>query len=606
MSTTGSARSPKDPKKSAAPTSQASRSVDVFVSYSHKDTFWKDWLLHERPTSTLVGTIEVWSDDEIHPSDDWRKEIETALLEAQVAVLLVSKHFTKSPFISNDELPQILEQRQKKGARILWIPLDKCNETQEFLKKTKLADIQAAWPPEKPLEELRLQDLPELLEAARTRIIANVEAELDRSGAKLRKVLNEKYEVVRRIGAGKSRTLFLARDHGVKRWVAITALNENEDLAEFERSLIDASTVDNIEGFIAIHEARLHANPPHCVLQYIEGETLATQLEHGRMQFSYVHQVLLRLSIAVAKAHDLRFFHLNIKPSNVLVDQNDRAFLSPLSRTQNYYDRLKRNWASDPKGEEDKAYAIPEFFGRAVPRADYAKCDQYLLGLLGYHMITGKLPQRVPKATTPASPEDFIDVKPINEVPDCQACPELLAGSIMRMLARNPEDRFDTLQDAIERLALFRDESLELARDSYRRIAATPGWESDLMKSFYDDLRKQCANPAIFLKFNEQAWQRQYEMLKEAVLLLLVFCEVGAVHLPGPTVLSRVKGKHSQLDIAESDFELFGKLLIENLVKHDPLCLQHDHLHETIMRAWKKSLSPGMKFMKLHMSHRTD
>jgi hemoglobin-like flavoprotein len=274
--------------------------------------------------------------------------------------------------------------------------------------------------------------------------------------------------------------------------------------------------------------------------------------------------------------------------------------LSPLSRTQNYYDRLKENWALIPRGGEDKAYAIPEFFGRALPRANYAKGDQYLLGMLGYHMITGKLPQRVSERKTPGSRQDFRDLVPINQLSDCRTCPELLATCIMRMLACDPAQRFDTLEDAIELLTMLRDESLELARDSYRRIAATPHWESGVMESFYKELLKEC-NPKLFQKFNEVTWRRQYEMLKEAVLLLLVFCEVDATDHRGPSVLTRVKSKHAELEIAATDFDRFEDLLIKSLVNHDPLCHHDDYMHETITKAWKKSLSPGMKFMKHHM-----
>src|SRR5262245_4721995 len=86
-------------------------SADVFVRYSHKHRFWKNWLLSERLSSTGMGTIEVWSDDEIQPSADWRVEIETALTNARVVVLIVSRNFLESSFIQEDELPRILERR---------------------------------------------------------------------------------------------------------------------------------------------------------------------------------------------------------------------------------------------------------------------------------------------------------------------------------------------------------------------------------------------------------------------------------------------------------------------------------------------------------------
>jgi internalin A len=70
--------------------------------------------------------IDIWDDTRIQPGQDWREEIEKALDDARLAILLVSQDFLTSEFISNDELPKLLDGAKNKGVEILWIAVSSC------------------------------------------------------------------------------------------------------------------------------------------------------------------------------------------------------------------------------------------------------------------------------------------------------------------------------------------------------------------------------------------------------------------------------------------------------------------------------------------------
>lgn len=65
----------------------------VFISYSHKDELWKDQLATHLKVLEIEGFYQSWDDTQIKPGSDWRMEIETALNQAQVAVMLISADF---------------------------------------------------------------------------------------------------------------------------------------------------------------------------------------------------------------------------------------------------------------------------------------------------------------------------------------------------------------------------------------------------------------------------------------------------------------------------------------------------------------------------------
>jgi len=83
----------------------ASARARVFISYSHHDVKWLERLrVHLKPL-IRKQVVDLWDDTRISPGMDWRREIDTALSAASVAVLLISADFLASDFIVDNELP---------------------------------------------------------------------------------------------------------------------------------------------------------------------------------------------------------------------------------------------------------------------------------------------------------------------------------------------------------------------------------------------------------------------------------------------------------------------------------------------------------------------
>ncbi|MBI5184231.1 MAG: toll/interleukin-1 receptor domain-containing protein [Nitrospinae bacterium] len=98
----------------------------VFISYSHKDENWKDRLVLQLKTLEKQGYLNVWDDRRIHGGDDWLQEITKAMNSAKAAVLLISPDFLVSDFILTEEIPPLLEKRQKEGMRVIPLIVRPC------------------------------------------------------------------------------------------------------------------------------------------------------------------------------------------------------------------------------------------------------------------------------------------------------------------------------------------------------------------------------------------------------------------------------------------------------------------------------------------------
>ncbi len=127
---------------------------DVFISYSHEDKKWLTQLQKMLKPLLRNNPIAVWDDTKIRPGAKWKEEIEKALSNAKVAVLLVSNNFLASDFINDKEVPQLLEAAQTKGVRIIWVPISDC-----LWSETDIANYQAAHEPAHPLDSLDESDV---------------------------------------------------------------------------------------------------------------------------------------------------------------------------------------------------------------------------------------------------------------------------------------------------------------------------------------------------------------------------------------------------------------------------------------------------------------
>ncbi|MEM7045327.1 MAG: TIR domain-containing protein [Pseudomonadota bacterium] len=113
----------------------------VFVSYSHNkdDAAWKDELLPHLQHLEKLGTVEVWSDQDIKAGTDWYADIKHALRRTKVAICLISPHFLKSSFCIDEEVAYLLQARNRGDLEIIPILVEECTwEPHRWLSRLQM------------------------------------------------------------------------------------------------------------------------------------------------------------------------------------------------------------------------------------------------------------------------------------------------------------------------------------------------------------------------------------------------------------------------------------------------------------------------------------
>ncbi|MFI5331906.1 MAG: TIR domain-containing protein [Desulfobaccales bacterium] len=98
----------------------------IFISYSHKDEAWKDRLVTHLNVLQYQESLEIWNDRRIEAGEDWFEKIETALNASSIALLLISANFLTSKFITEEEVPRLLQRRAQEGLRLIPVILEPC------------------------------------------------------------------------------------------------------------------------------------------------------------------------------------------------------------------------------------------------------------------------------------------------------------------------------------------------------------------------------------------------------------------------------------------------------------------------------------------------
>ncbi|MEZ4645751.1 MAG: serine/threonine-protein kinase [Chloroflexota bacterium] len=142
----------------------------------------------------------------------------------------------------------------------------------------------------------------------------------------------DRYEIRGLLGRGGMADVYLAFDPQVKREVAIKLLHqarweETEARVRFQRE-VEAVVALKHPNIVVIHDFLPDADPPYLVMQYMEGGSLASLLEHGPLSLPQAVQIVARIAAALDEAHRQGLVHRDLKPANILFDSWGNAYLA--------------------------------------------------------------------------------------------------------------------------------------------------------------------------------------------------------------------------------------------------------------------------------------
>ncbi len=278
----------------------------------------------------------------------------------------------------------------------------------------------------------------------------------------LGKTLAARYRLTKKLGSGGMSVVYLARHELISRLSAIKILRpELSRIPEHrERFLREARAVNRInhENIVEISDVGESDGIAYLVMEYVEGESLLTQVQEGPLPWERACRIAMQVASALARTHQTGIIHRDLKPENILlVPQTGQRAARSVDGAGGELVKLTDFGIAKMMGEPTltlneqlfgtPGYIAPEYVG-GLPID--GRADIYSLAVVLYEMVTGRLPFE-------GRGQSDLLLKPLTSapIPPSQrvgGLPPDLETLLLRCLARDPSDRPHdafALQDAL-------------------------------------------------------------------------------------------------------------------------------------------------------------
>ncbi|MGP0100446.1 MAG: Stk1 family PASTA domain-containing Ser/Thr kinase [Solirubrobacteraceae bacterium] len=263
-------------------------------------------------------------------------------------------------------------------------------------------------------------------------------------------IIDGRYRVISRLGSGGMADVYLAQDQLLGRDVAVKVLHHHfsEDQEFVERFRREASSAAALShpNIVAIFDRGEWNGTYYIAMEYVAGRTLKTIVrEHGALDPAAAIDIVVQILRAARFAHRRGVIHRDLKPHNVILDEEGRARVTDFG--------IARAGASDMTLTGSimgtAQYLSPE---QAQGLAVSAASDLYSIGVILYELLTGVVPFEGETAVAIAFKQ--VSAEPYPPSALNPALPHTLDAVVLRALAKDPAQRYadaDELIAALER-----------------------------------------------------------------------------------------------------------------------------------------------------------
>ena len=263
------------------------------------------------------------------------------------------------------------------------------------------------------------------------------------------------YHIIRRIGSGATADVFLAEQRSLGRRVALKILKKDlaSDETHLRRFLREAKAIAalNHPGLIQIYQIDCHDGYWFIAQEYVQGETLQQEIQRfGALPIPKVVDSLWQISAAFETITGLGIVHRDIKPDNILLGQSGVVKATDFGLA---HVKMPSSSHSDLALTEigmtlgTPLYMSPE---QAQGQQLDHRSDIYSLGITCWHALAGKPPFTGDTALSVAL--QHVNNPPPPLLKQRSGIPPALAAIVERMIAKKPEDRFQTFHSILQEM----------------------------------------------------------------------------------------------------------------------------------------------------------
>ncbi len=294
------------------------------------------------------------------------------------------------------------------------------------------------------------------------------------------KLLGKRYEILEKIDSGGMADIYRAVCTKTKRTVAVKVLKDKfsivpEYVRRFKKEAETVFTLEH-ENIVSVTDIGFDEGVYYIVMEYIEGSTLKALIEkNGRIGEKEAVKYAIQVCSALSAAHKKGIIHRDVKPHNILINNEDNVKLTDFGIAQSI---------SSIEDQENKVIGSVHYISPEQARGEKidTRSDIYSLGIVLYEAVTGILPHTGGKTVSVALKHINEQITPPSAVNSDIS--EALNYIILKATSKNKKDRYQSV--------------IQLKNDLTRSAADPEGGFLDIdqsnKKPFVDPLKQKKKN----------------------------------------------------------------------------------------------------------------
>jgi eukaryotic-like serine/threonine-protein kinase len=367
-------------------------------------------------------------------------------------------------------------------------------------------------------------------------------------------IIDGRYRVISRLGSGGMADVYLAQDQLLGRDVAVKLLHhhfaeDHEFVERFRREASSAAALSH-PNIVAIFDRGEWDGTYYIAMEYVAGRSLKTIVrDEGPLDPAVAIDIVVQILRAARFAHRRGVIHRDLKPHNVIIDEEGRARVTDFG--------IARAGASDMTLTGSimgtAQYLSPE---QAQGFSVSAASDLYSIGVILYELLTGVVPFEGETAVAIAFKQVSAEPRPPSELNPALA--QSLDGVVLRALAKEPVQRY---ADADELIAALQHER-ELLPAFSGAVAVPDGQAQQLQApTAHSTGSLLLAPPATFDEENGAGGEDERRRRRRRVLLWVGAAAVLAAAVAAALLLTRSSSSVRVPDVTRQTEQAAGAAL---------------------------------------------
>ena len=262
-------------------------------------------------------------------------------------------------------------------------------------------------------------------------------------------LLDNRYELIERIGDGGMAEVYRAHDKMLDRFVAVKILHpqftsDESFVTRFRREAQGAAKLSH-PNIVSIYDVGSCDGKYYIVMEYIKGETLKDKINReAPLPIDVTLKIVQEIAEALENAHANHLVHCDIKPHNILINEAGHVKVADFG--------IARATSSSTITYTGTIVGSVHYFSPEHARGGYtdSKSDLYSLGVVMYEMVTGKVPF---DADTPVSIAlKHMQEEPVPPIKVNKEIPFAVNQIILKAMKKDPNERYQNASEMIKDL----------------------------------------------------------------------------------------------------------------------------------------------------------